>query len=269
MRERAVEMLALETDLRRAIDGSQFKVHYQPIVELGTQRVVGFEALVRWEHPDRGLVGPNDFIPTAEKTGLIVPIGHYVLREACEQLSEWQRRFPMKPQLVVSVNLSARQFADDALVDRVEEALDETGLDPRSLKLEMTESVIMEHTELASALLWELRNRQVQTYLDDFGTGYSSLSYLHRFPTDTLKIDRSFVASMDQGTRHLEIIRAILGLAGNLGLGVVAEGVETDVQLKQLQALGCALGQGYFFAKPMAPEAVPEFMERATHERSH
>jgi diguanylate cyclase (GGDEF)-like protein/PAS domain S-box-containing protein len=246
----AMNLLQLETDLRRAIDRQEFFLQYQPIVALDGFNLCGFEALVRWQHPERGLVSPMDFIPVAEDTGQILPIGHWTLKEACRQMQRWQRRFPLDPPLFISVNLSGKQFTQPDLIEQVTKILQETRLDPRSLKLEITESVVMENIENATEMLKQLRGLGVRLSIDDFGTGYSSLSYLHRFPIDTLKIDRSFVIRMVDNNENIEIVRTILMLARNLGMDVVAEGVETKEQLALLRKLGCENGQGYFFSKP-------------------
>ena len=249
MQEHFKNVLQIETDLRRAHEREEFFVNYQPIVSLEDFRVCGFEALVRWQHPERGLISPADFIPIAEEGGQILQIGEWVLREACSQLKRWQEEFPADTSLYVTVNLSPKQFAQPDLVGQVKGILKETGLDPSFLKLEITESVLMDDFEAAAKLLFELRGLGVRLSIDDFGTGYSSLTYLHRFPIDTLKIDRSFVMRMDKD--NVEIVRTILSLAENLGMDVVAEGIETQVQMGLLRDLGCQNGQGYFFSKPM------------------
>jgi len=248
----AMNLLQMETDLRRALERQEFFIQYQPIVALDNFNLRGFEALVRWQHPERGLISPMDFIPIAEDTGQILPIGQWALHEACRQMRRWQRRFPSDPPLFISVNLSSKQFTQPDLLEEVKEILDDTKLDPRSLKLEITESVVMENIDTATEMLRQLRALGVQLSIDDFGTGYSSLSYLHRFPIDTLKVDRSFVMRMVDNNENIEIVRTILMLAQNLGMDVVAEGVETKEQLALLRKLGCENGQGYFFSRPVS-----------------
>lgn len=252
MHTQAVVLLQLETDLRLAVEHQDFRIHYQPIVSLKTGRITGFEALVRWQHPLRGLLSPAEFISVAEETGLIIPIGRQVLHEACRQMRTWLRQFPTQKELLtLNVNLSVKQFMQAELVTQVAQILQETGLDARSLKLEITESVIMENTESATVALLQLKALGVQLCMDDFGTGYSSLSYLHRFPIDILKIDRSFVNNMTLSEQNLQIVQAIVTLAHNLNMAVTAEGVETTKQLAQLKALRCEFGQGYFFSRPV------------------
>jgi diguanylate cyclase (GGDEF)-like protein len=260
MHTRAVKMLRLENDLRRALERQEFRVHYQPILTLKTGELAGFEALVRWERPDRGLVSPADFIPLAEETGMIVPLGLWVLEEACNQLREWQLASPANRALTMSVNLSGKQLTQADVAEQVRNVLYRTNLDPRHLKLEITESVVMENAESAAVVLSSLRALGLGLSIDDFGTGYSSLSYLHRFPVNTLKVDRSFVSRMTSGDENLEIVRTIVTLAKNLGMDVVAEGIETGEQLAQLKALKCDYGQGYFFAKPLDVAAVEDLM---------
>ncbi|MGE5775853.1 MAG: putative bifunctional diguanylate cyclase/phosphodiesterase, partial [Chloroflexota bacterium] len=252
----AMTRLELETDLRKALERKEFIVHYQPIVDLETRRTVGFEALVRWQHPIRGLVMPSEFIPTAEETGLIVPIGHWVLVEACRQIREWQVLFSAEPPLTISVNLSVRQCSQTDLVQKVAEALQNTGLAANNLKLELTESMIVEDAASTSTMLSELRALGVQVQIDDFGTGYSSLGYLQRLPIDTLKIDRTFVSRIGNNGSGSEIVQTILALAHDLGMKVVAEGIETDEQLSKLKSMECEYGQGYLFTKPVDSQAV-------------
>jgi diguanylate cyclase (GGDEF)-like protein len=256
MHEHASKKLQLETEMRQALERGEFEVHYQPIVELQTTRLDGFEALVRWKHPTLGIVSPAEFIPMAEESGLILPLGKWILYESCRQLREWQKSDPLASSLTVSVNLSAKQFSQPDLPEQVAGQLEATGLSPRHLKLEITESHIMENTEMAVAMMNRLRDLGVRLSLDDFGTGYSSLSYLHRLPIDYLKIDRSFVSRMVESRENAEIVSTIIKLAQNLKMQVVAEGVETSDQLAQLDHLNCEYGQGYFFSKPLDAEAA-------------
>ena len=222
--------------------------------------ISGFEALVRWKHPVRGDITPAEFIPLAEENGLIVPIGWWVFREACKQVREWQTIHPSDPPLTISVNFSRKQFSQPDLVKGIGAILEETGLDPRCLALEITESVLMENAEALDKLLGSLKALGLQLHIDDFGTGYSSLSYLHRFPIDTLKIDRSFVSRMTPEGDNTEIVRAIVNLAGSLGISVVAEGVETIGQMNVLRSLSCDLVQGYLLYKPLDPGVVPSIL---------
>ena len=250
-----MERLELENDLRRALERSELRLHYQPLVELASGRIVGLEALVRWQHPERGLVPPLSFIPLAEETGLIVPIGHWVLQTACRQARAWQRAMPGR-ELVISVNLSARQFTEPDLVAQVTDILEETGLPPHLLELELTETVLMDHSEAGTRALRALRGLGVKLVLDDFGTGYSSLAYLRHLPLDTIKIDRSFVNGLDAEDANLPIVQAVIALAHGLGIGVVAEGIETEAQLTRLRSLVCDRGQGFYYARPLPPDEL-------------
>ena len=279
MHLRAVTLLQLENDLRRAVLSlaklpsysesnirlgtlekmtEEFHVHYQPIVSLASGKITGFEALLRWEHPERGLLSPAEFIPIAEETGLIVPLGYWVLRTACYQTRAWQKRFPTTPPLTISVNLSSKQFLQPDLIRQIEQILGESDLDACNLRLEITESAIMENSETAATMLLQLRSMGIEIYIDDFGTGYSSLSYLQRFPVNALKIDRSFISRMGVEGEDSEIVRTIVMLADKLGIDVIAEGVETAEQLEQLREICCvqAQGQGYFFSKPLDSQAA-------------
>jgi diguanylate cyclase (GGDEF)-like protein len=262
MHTSVVSRLKLETDLRRALERGEFWVAYQPIVELDGDRVAGFEALVRWNHPERGLVSPAVFIPAAEETGLIIPLDLWVIREACRQMKAWQSQFPDALPLMLSVNLSSKQFAHPNLLDRLDEIIADTGIDPRCLRLEVTESVLMSQPETAAAKLRQLKERGMTLCMDDFGTGYSSLSYLHKFPFNVLKIDRSFVSRIGPGGENSEIVATIVALAHNLNMKVVAEGVETDEQVARLRALNCRYGQGYYFARPLAAAAAAALLPR-------
>lgn len=243
--------LELETDLRKALERQEFIVYYQPIIDLETRRITGFEALVRWQHPTRGLTAPAEFIPTLEEMGLIVPMGYWVLDEACRQIRAWQVQYPKDPPLTVSVNLSTRQCTQTDLVQKIAEILKINKLDASSLKLELTESLIVEDAAFTSAILLKLRELGVQVQIDDFGTGYSSLGYLHSLPIDTLKIDRTFISQLGTPGSGLEIVRTVLALAHSLGMNVIAEGVETNDQLSILLAMGCKYVQGFLFAKPV------------------
>ncbi len=261
MHTRVVKLLQLENDLRRAIERQEFLLYYQPIVSLATGKIMGFEALVRWQHPEQGIVSPAKFVPMAEETGLIIPLGQWVLREACRQMKIWHVAFPHQPPLSMSVNLSSRQFSQPSLIGQIRQILSESGLDAHHLKLEITESAIMENTESAMDMLLQLKAMNIQLSVDDFGTGYSSLGYLYRFPMDLLKIDRSFISRVDVDGEKLELVRTIITLAWNLGMDVVAEGVETIKQLAQLKALKCEYAQGYLFSKPMVSADVEKLLQ--------
>ena len=264
MHTQAVTRLKLETDLRRAADRQEFLLYYQPVVSLQSGRIVGFEALLRWQHPQRGLISPGESLLIAEEIGLLIPIGQWVLQNASQQLRAWQVEFPVAPPLSMSVNLSCKQFLQSGeLLTIIDETLKVTGLDPRSLALEVTETVMMENAEVALATLAQLKDRQLRISIDDFGTGYSSLSYLQRLPVDNLKIDQSFVAHMKPAGESLEIVRGIITLAHSLGKQVIAEGVETGEQLALLRSLECDYGQGYLFSEPMEPEAARKLMADA------
>ncbi|HEX7974684.1 MAG TPA: EAL domain-containing protein, partial [Anaerolineales bacterium] len=256
MRVHAMSRLELEGELRLAIERHELRVHYQPILSLQTDRIIGFEALLRWSHPRQGLVPPAEFIPLAEETGLILPIGRWVLAQACEQLRHWQQLFPADPPLMMSVNISGRQFADPFLFEQIEQTLAESGLDPTSLRLEITENLLVENSWLPLKVLNKLRDLGIQLLIDDFGTGYSSLGYVQRFPINTIKIDRLFVECMQGGSDRSEIARTIVALARNLGLDTIAEGVETPEQLAQLKDLECELWQGFLFSEALDPSSV-------------
>jgi EAL domain-containing protein (putative c-di-GMP-specific phosphodiesterase class I) len=247
-------------ELRDALRRDEFVLHYQPEVELTTRRIVGFEALVRWQHPQRGLVAPNAFIPKAELNGVILPIGDWGLNQACRQMQRWKELSPNLDSLRVCVNLSAAQFSRPNLADHVESLLLETGLSSHQLGLEMTESTLITDLDQAERVLGELHTLGISLHMDDFGTGYSSLSHLHRFPFDVLKIDRSFVQRMHLGKGPLQIVQTIVELARVLGMDVVAEGIETEEQLELLQGMGCRYGQGYLFARPMPVNALAELL---------
>ena len=254
MHTKAIERLHLENDLRRGIEREEFAVYYQPITSLCTGKLSGFEALARWHHPTRGFVSPGEFIPVAEETGLIIPLGNWLLEESCRQLRTWQLKYSHYPPIKISVNLSGKQLREHNLIEHIDRILAKTQLSPRSLKLEITESILMENLEVVTQTLLKLRERKIQLSIDDFGTGYSSLSYLHRFPVDTLKIDRSFVNEIQSGQENSAIVKAIVTLAHMLNMDVIAEGIETTAQLDQLKLLKCEHGQGYFFSKPLSRE---------------
>lgn len=262
MHVRNLNLLQLETDLRHAVERKEFEVLYQPIVDLSDGTVSEFEALIRWSHPMHGMISPNEFVGVAEETGSIIQIGGWILEESLRQTAEWQRGFGDK--LSISVNLSAKQLMHPALISQVEDILTETGLDPRQLKLEVTESTVMEHSERSLAVLNELDRMGIHLSTDDFGTGYSSLSYLQRFPFDRLKIDRSFIDRLGVDKKSDAIVKTILMLGQNLGIQVVAEGIESEGQLRHLQKLGCRLGQGYFFSKPVEKDLATKILKKNT-----
>src|SRR5258707_6218795 len=265
MHTHAVYLLQMENDWRRALDREEFRVYYQPIVSLENGNLAGFEALIRWQHPERGFVNPSDFIPLAEETGLIIPIGLWILKKACQQLCQWQWQSSANRNLFMSVNLSSKQVVQGELVAQIRDILDETHVEAKHLKLEITESAVMENADMAARLLNRLKALGVQLSIDDFGTGYSSLGYLHRFPVNTLKIDRSFVGRIGEAAENIEIVRTIVSLADNMGMEVVAEGVETLSQLTQLRKLNCQYGQGYLFSRPVDANSVSEWISRRPH----
>ncbi|OYE01641.1 two-component system response regulator [Nostoc sp. 'Peltigera membranacea cyanobiont' 232] len=256
MHREAIQLLELENDLRRAVERQEFLVYYQPIVSLNTGRISGFEALVRWQHPTRGLVSPIEFIPVAEETGLINAINSWVLQSACHQLSIWQHH-PVTPEpLTMSVNLSARLFLQPNLVEQIDRMIYENKVNPAYLELEITESVIMENTNAIKIILQQLKHRKIKLIMDDFGTGYSSLSYLHSFPFNALKIDKSFVKRMQDNQENMGLVPAMIGIANSMGMNAIAEGVETQEQLAQLRSLNCNFAQGYLFSQPIKQQSV-------------
>jgi EAL domain-containing protein (putative c-di-GMP-specific phosphodiesterase class I) len=269
LHNKAQKRLQLETDLHRAVERREFFLQYQPIVALKNGKIEGFEALVRWNHPKHGLISPMDFIPVAEETGLIVPLGQWVLAEACRQFQSWKtdleatamggnraETFPLK----ISVNLSVKQFSQPGFIDMIDKIFENAGFDSKNLNLEITESALMDDPQSNGLILDALRDRHIQLAIDDFGTGYSSLSYLHRFSVDTLKIDRSFISRLGPGREGLGIIKAMASMARSLGITVVAEGVETPEQAFQLQQLGCEYAQGYWFYKPLDSESAIQLL---------
>jgi EAL domain-containing protein (putative c-di-GMP-specific phosphodiesterase class I) len=260
MRAIITSRLQLETDLRYALQRNEFRNFYQPIVLLDSGRVAGFEALLRWQHPGRGLIGPEEFIKVAEETGLISELGWWNLREACRQICEWKKRHISHADLIMSVNLSVKQFMQPTLVDNIRKLLQELHLPAETLQLELTESSVMTDPHTAISMLKEIKAQGICLAIDDFGTGYSSLSYLHRFPLNTVKIDRSFTSAMSNGGDGIQIIKTIMPLASNLGFDVVAEGVETSEQVMLLKELRCKYAQGYYFSKPLSADAAEEFL---------
>jgi diguanylate cyclase (GGDEF)-like protein len=261
MHQEALQLLQLDTDLRRAIEREEFIVYYQPIIAVATGKISGFEALVRWQHPLRGMVSPVEFIPVAEETGLISEIGNWVMREACRQLRTWQEQKLAQQPITMSVNLSVREFSQTNLIEKIDRVLYETKLSAHSLKLEITESAIMEANHATQKILEQLKQREIQLSIDDFGTGYSSLSYLNRLPVDALKIDRSFIQPIGGQSDTLGLVPAIISIAQTLGMNAIAEGVETSEQLERLRQLNCGFGQGYFFSKPLATQLATELLE--------
>lgn len=264
MHTRAMSMLKMETELRRAVEEQEFVIHYQPIVCFETGGLTAFEALVRWIHPERGIVFPDEFIPLAEETGLIVPLGRWVLREACRQMKEWTSNWPGIRPISMNVNVSSWQISQSKFSDELARILAETELDPKNLNLEITESMIMEPAPSTIEAFQKIRDLGVRLHIDDFGTGYSSLSYLHRFPIDLLKIDRSFISRIGEAGENVEIVRTITSLANNLKLQVIAEGVENDHQLSALRALNVREGQGYYFSRPLDRIAAGELLMAQT-----
>ncbi|MDZ7967073.1 MULTISPECIES: EAL domain-containing protein [unclassified Nostoc] len=263
MHQEAIQLLELENDLRRAVERREFLVYYQPIISLVTGRISGFEALVRWQHPIRGLVSPIEFIPVAEETGLINAINTWVLQSACHQLSIWQHN-PVTPEpLTMSVNLSARLFLQPNFLEQIDRIIYENQINPAYLELEITESVIMENTDAIKIILEQLKQRKIKLIMDDFGTGYSSLSYLHSFPLNALKIDKSFVKRMQDNKENMGLVPAMIGIANSMGMSAIAEGVETQEQLAQLRSLNCNFAQGYLFSKPVEQRLAVELLASA------
>lgn len=268
MYDETIKLLELENNLRLAIERQEFLLHYQPIISLQSDRLVGFEALIRWQHPEKGLISPVDFIPIAEDTSLILNIGEWLLEEACQQLQRWQQKYAHNQQvssLKMSINLACQQLQDPLFIDKLDRILQETGVDGSSLRLEITESALIEPGGSIRDTLEQIRKRNIKLSIDDFGTGYSSLSYLRRFPIDNLKIDRSFIEQMNLDSENLEIVKVIISLAKTLGMDAISEGVETLQQLQQLKALGCEFGQGYLFAKPLTSTAVELMLQERTN----
>ncbi|MCC5651480.1 EAL domain-containing protein [Nostoc sp. XA013] len=272
MHTQAVNRLTLETDIRKAIERQEFIIYYQPIVDIldhayGEQsagRLIGFEALLRWQHPTRGLVLPDEFVSIAEETGLIVQIDRWVLYKACQQLANWKTKFATRFPIKISINLSAQDIRQGSLIEDIDQILAQTTLEGDCITLEITESMLIENISNTIDLLSQLKSKKIQISIDDFGTGYSSLNYLHLLPADNLKIDRSFVSQMQQGNRNYQVVNTIIALSNQLGLAVVAEGIETPQQLQWLQQLGCELGQGYLFSKPLSHQAAEALLASET-----
>jgi len=263
MHEQVLERLKMENELQHAIEDEEFVVHYQPIIDLRSdEQVWGMEALVRWQHPERGLLDPEEFVPAAEQSGLVVPMGEQVLEKACKQAREWQERHPRMPPYLVAVNLSAWQLGQPDLAETIEGVLEKTGLEAGCLTLDITETVYIKVLEGHSATLNVLKRLGVRISIDDFGTGYSSLAYLKRIPADALKIDRTFVGGLGEDVEDTAIVQTIVDLAHTFGMEVIAEGVESQEQVELLKEMGCDLVQGHYFAKPLAPEAASEFLSR-------
>lgn len=265
---RALERMHLEIDMKRAIERKQIQLHYQPIISLETGHLAGFEALARWNHNGRGAISPAQFIPLAEETGLVGQLSHSLFREACEQMRYWREQFPLRQDCFISVNVSSKQVSHGGLIDELDKVLEESGLEPQYLRLEITETALVENTRAASHTLAQLKKRRIKLCLDDFGKGFSSLNYLHRFPIDVLKIDRSFVRRLgaNHGNDHhkkrpYEIVRTIVALAQILGMQVVAEGVEVSDQLNVLKDLGCEFGQGFLFSAAVEATDAVRFFE--------
>jgi diguanylate cyclase (GGDEF)-like protein len=265
MHQEALQFLQIETEIRKAIvNYNEYQVYYQPIIHLKTGKLMGFETLARWFHPTKGFISPGEFIPVAEETGLIVPLGFWILEQACQQLGAWQEQGLVDDKLSVNVNLSARQFSQPDLIASIDQVLEKIPLASKYLKLEITESALMDNQTKAQHLLQQLRDRQIQLCLDDFGTGYSSLSYLHCFPVNTLKIDKSFISRLDGTPSSLGLIPVILNIAQKMEMTVVAEGIETLEQLEQLQHLDCHFGQGYLFSKPIPAQEATQLLKSST-----
>jgi diguanylate cyclase (GGDEF)-like protein len=260
LRAQAISRLEMESDLRKALEGDQFFLYYQPIMALGADQAVGFETLLRWRHPKRGMISPADFIPIAEETGLIIPLGKWVLQNACKQIIHWQESFPGASSLSISVNISGKQFIQPDFVSLIEQILKETHLNPPNLVLEITETVFINHAETASQIFTQLCDLGIQLQIDDFGTGYSSLGYLQHFPIHTIKIDQSFIRGMATSNKAAELVHTILVMAHDLGMEAIAEGIETTSELDKLIRFGCRFGQGYLFSRPMDQAAAERWL---------
>jgi diguanylate cyclase (GGDEF)-like protein len=263
MHQEAIQLLEIENDLRRAIERQEFIIYYQPIISLTTGKVSGFEALVRWQHPMRGLIPPLEFMPVAEETGLISAIDLWVMQSACHQLYNWQANPSVPKNLTISVNLSAKLFTQPNLIAKIDQIIYESKINPSNLELEITESVIMENNNIVRTIIEQIKMRQIKLVMDDFGTGYSSLSYLHSFPINSLKIDKSFIGRMHLHQENMGLVPAIINIAESMGITVTAEGVETPEQLAKLRNLNCNFAQGYFFSKPLEEKSILNFIAAA------
>ena len=262
MHAAATRRLELESDLRGALERDEFVLHYQPIVSLSTGQIQGFETLVRWNHPRRGMIAPLDFIPCCEEIGLIVPLGRWILEQACRQLRMWNDKYPSMPNLTMNVNLSTVQIDDPSLLEVLRNAIEQTGINPNALILEITESAVIADANAAIKIFEQIRALGVRLYMDDFGSGYSSLNCLHQFPLDGLKIDRTFMQNASNRRDYTAVVNAIVDLAQHLGLQLVAEGIETPEQISILKSLHCDLAQGYFFSRPTNAEATEDYIDR-------
>jgi EAL domain-containing protein (putative c-di-GMP-specific phosphodiesterase class I) len=262
MRSHAFSRLEMEQELRAALENGEFQLYYQPIMSMKSNELVSFEALIRWAHPRRGLVAPGEFLPIAEESGLILPIEKWVINEACAQLKKWHEKYPALQNVSINVNISNRQFAQPDFVDGVIKALQTNALQAELLKLEITENVLISNYSAANEIFTKLRNLGVQLQIDDFGSGYSALGYLQHFPISAIKIDKSFVDEIGKSSRGLELIRAIVSMARELGMEAIAEGIETKEQLRQLQSLSCNLGQGFILSKPLDKKSAEEILAK-------
>jgi EAL domain-containing protein (putative c-di-GMP-specific phosphodiesterase class I) len=261
MRSHAFSRLEMEQDLRSALENGEFQLYYQPIVSMVSNQLVSFEALIRWIHPTRGLLLPGEFLPIAEESGLILPIEKWVIHEACVQLRQWHQTYPSLQNVCVNVNISNRQFAQSNFVDGVVKALNTTDLKPEYLKLEITENILISNYAAANEVFTKLRKLGVQLEIDDFGSGYSALGYLQHFPISAIKIDKSFIDEIGKSRRGIELIRAIVTMARELGMEAIAEGIETGEQLDELKNLSCSFGQGFLLSRPLDKEAAKKILE--------
>ena len=265
MRSYAYSRLAMEQELRAALENQEFRLYYQPIMSVSTNELVSFEALIRWAHPMRGLILPGEFLPVAEESGLILPMEKWILNEACRQLKEWHEKYPSMENVSVNVNVSNRQFAQQNFIDDVVSALQMHDLNARCLKLEITENVLISNYAAANEVFTKLQNLGVQLEIDDFGSGYSALGYLQHFPISAIKIDKSFISEIGKSRRGVELIRAIVSMARELGMEAIAEGIETEEQLHELRRLSCNLGQGFLLSKPLDKESAERILMKEEH----